>query len=79
MMSDEYKSGFESGIEFCEKHFDASTGRNRESFPDRFVHRGDVWSCGFGEGLITGRAIAITKKFGKIKSISYINDKAIIT
>ena len=77
-MSEEYKNGFDAGFDFAKKNWDPQTGRQTKEFPKRFVHRGNVWSCGFGEGLISGRSELMTMTFGKFKSIHWSNGNAVV-
>lgn len=77
-MSEVYKKGFENGIKFSIDNWNPQTGYYKNAFPSNFVHRGDVWSCGFGEGLITGRNQVITKTFGEFKSLSWDNGRVTV-
>lgn len=77
-MSEEYERGFDEGFEFALTNFDATTGRYFISFPDWFRHRGDVKSCGFGEGLISGVSEKISITYGSIRGIHWKDGKAII-
>jgi hypothetical protein len=77
-MSAEYKKGFDEGFEFALTHFDATTGKYFISFPYWFTHRGDIKSCGFGEGLISGRSEKISITYGSVRGIHWENGRAII-
>lgn len=75
-MSNEYKSGFDDGYKFAVENFDANTGRYKVDLPDKFIHRGNTWSCGYGEGLISGRRRVMIQTFGNFTEISYASGKA---
>ena len=73
--------GFDQGIKFANDYWNAHTGRYNKTFPSQFVHRGDSWSRGFAEGLITGRSEKIKEVFKKYKpydSISWENGKVTV-
>lgn len=48
----EWEQGFNDALAHCEANYKPFQPM---ALPPKFVHRGDSWSRGFGEGLITGR------------------------
>lgn len=60
----EWKQGWEDGYQFALKNFNPVTGYS-VNFPENFVHRGDLWSCGFAEGEICGHGEVWDKHFKK--------------
>jgi hypothetical protein len=77
-MTAEYKAGFDEGFEFALTYFDANTGYYYISFPDWFNHRKDPKSCGFAEGLISGRADKVAITFGPVRGIYWSKGKPYI-
>jgi len=78
MISSEWNVGFDEGYKWAMDNYNPNSGMNMANYPNRFVHRGDAWSCGFGEGLISGRSQKMRDVFGYFKSIHWKNGKAII-
>ena len=58
----EWKQGWEDGNKFALENFHPENGYSVK-FPDRFVHRGDSWSCGFAEGEMCGHGKVWDKHF----------------
>lgn len=47
---DEWKQGYNDAVAYCRANYRPF---RQMAMPSRFVHRGDAWSCGFGEGALT--------------------------
>lgn len=74
-MSEEWEKGFNDAIEWCNKYYKPFQPL---ALPERFSHRADVWSCSFGEGLITGRGKIIDAAYPGNVGYSVDNGKATI-
>lgn len=67
----EYDRGFQDAIVYCEANYKPFQPM---ALPPQFVHRGDAWSKGFGEGLITGRNKIINEAYPGNTGFSIAND-----
>lgn len=56
----EWDKGFNDAIAYCEANYKPFRSMQ---LPAEFVHRGNAWSKGFGEGLITGQNRIIDKAY----------------
>lgn len=75
-MSEQWEKGFDDGYQFALLKYDPHTGSMKKNYPNKFVHRGDAWSCGYGEGLISGRSKQIDDAFPGYRSISWPGGRA---
>lgn len=76
-MSDQaqWDKGYNDAIAYCEANYRPFQPM---TLPLQFVHRGDDWSRGFGEGLLTGQNRIIDREYPENVGFSINDGKATI-
>lgn len=69
-----WDQGFNDAIEYCNKNYKPFQPMQ---LPAEFVHRGNAWSKGFGEGLITGKNKIIDAAYPGITGF-YIDNEGVV-